>query len=68
MRVTSVVSSLLKPSSFMKTDLMANRKGMYISLMAYNALLLVRYHCRIALVELSNETAAEQACAKLSET
>ena len=36
--------------------------------MAYNALLLVHYHCRIALVELANETAAEQACAKLSET
>ena len=34
--------------------------------MVYNSLLVVFYHS-IALVELANETAAEQACIKLSE-
>ena len=67
MLVTSAVSSLLKPSST-KIDLMANRKGMHLSSMDYNLLLFVHYHCSIGLVELANETAAEQACTKLSET
>ena len=43
-------------------------KGYDLSPMVYNSLLFVHYHCSIALVELANETAAEQACSKLSET
>ena len=38
-----------------------------ISPMVSNSLLFV-FYCSIALVELANETAAEQACTNLSET
>ena len=49
---------------------MANQKGLYMFVHMYT-LFMSRcdiLYCSIALVELANETAAEQACTKLSET
>lgn len=69
MLATNVASSLLKPSSFTRTDPTASQKGLYIFTVpvVHESFLHIPY-CSIALVELANESAAEQACTKLNET
>ena len=54
----------------MRTDPMANQKGLYMFVHIYTLFISCCHilYCSIALVELANETAAEQACTKLSET